>query len=169
MKVICKTVVFSILVLGLYSCAVLAPTPTATPAPSATSLPSQTPTLEPTSTVVPTDTPTLTPIPPTETPEAPVIPMPTGKPVAEWEGIPVMPDAIAGDGDGQGYSYAIRATPADIVAYYQDAMEKLGWKLFATGQGSTESTILIFIKGSETISVSILPQFDDLNYVLLVK
>ena len=96
--------------------------------------------------------------------------MPAGKPVSNWEGIPVMPKAIAGDGDNQGYSYTIIGLPEVVQAYYEREMPKLGWNMFATGKGGKAGTImLIFMKGTDTASVTIIPQADNLLYVLIVK
>jgi hypothetical protein len=177
MKTIRKIVICSILVIALTSCSAFAPKPTQTPIPTGTSLPtltataepSRTPTLtdEPTSTAVP---PTKTPIPSTYTPSAPVLPMPSGEPLSNWEGFPVMPNAIAGDGDSQGYSFTIKATSEEVQKFYALELSKLGWNMFATGQGSkNNSVLLIFLKGTDTASVTIIPQEGDLLYVLLVK
>lgn len=95
--------------------------------------------------------------------------MPTGKPVTNWEGIPVMPNAIAGDGDSQGYTFTIKATTEEVQKFYEKTMSKLGWNMFASGQGTTEAILLIFMKGSDTMTISIIPQPDDLMYVLFVK
>src|SRR5664279_796206 len=112
MNAISKIIIFSVLVIALTSCGAFAPKPTQTPVPTATSLPTLTATSEPTGTPTPTEEPTntavpptKTPIPVTETPSSPDLPMPSGKPVSNWEGFPVMPDAIAGDGDSTGYSF----------------------------------------------------------------
>jgi len=132
-----------------------------------TSLPTSTP--EPT--ITPTVKPTETPVPPTETSSAsaPVLPMPSGKPLTNWEDIPVMPNAIAGDGDSKGYSFTIKASPDEVQKFYKKEMTKLGWNMFASGQGTTSAVILIFMKDSKTASVSIIPQPDGLMYVMLVK
>lgn len=95
--------------------------------------------------------------------------MPTGKPITNWEGIPVMPNAIAGDGDSQGYTFTIKATPEEVQKFYEKTMSKLGWNMFASGQGTTEAILLIFMKGSDTMTISIIPQPDGLMYVLFVK
>ncbi len=139
---------------------------------SAISAPTSTPTLpEPTSTFtpLPTNTPTITPVPPTETPSEPVLPTPSGKPASEWEGIPVMPDAIAGDGDSQGYSFTVNASPDEIQQFYQKELEKLGWNLLASGKGTTNAVIMIFTNDTGTASVSIFPQPDGIMLVMLVK
>ena len=169
MKTISKIIVILVLVMALTSCSAFAPKPTETPVPTATSLPTLTSTPEPTITPAPTKEPTQTPVPPTETPSAPVLTMPTGKPVANWEGIPVMPNAIAGDGDSKGYTFTIKATPDEVQKFYEKAMAKLGWNMFASGQGTTSAILLIFLKDTDTASVSIIPQPDGVMYVLLVK
>jgi hypothetical protein len=176
MKAISKILTFSILVFALTSCSAFAPQPTQTPVPTATSLPTLTATPEPTSTSTPTEEPTNTPVPPTATkiPPTPTsagsdLPLPTGKPVSNWEGIPVMPKAIAGDGDHQGYSYTIIGAPEVVQAYYEREMPKLGWGIFASGTGETKAILIFFKKGSDLATVSIIPQGDNLLYVLLVK
>jgi hypothetical protein len=122
-----------------------------------------------TNTPEPTNTPTKTPVPPTETPSAPVLPMPSGKPASEWEGIPIMPNAIAGQGDDQGYSFTINASSDEIQQFYEKELGKLGWNVFASGQGTTSAVLLIFMKDTIMLTVSILPQPDGIMYVLLVK
>jgi hypothetical protein len=163
MKTIGKAIILSVLVTALASCNALSPKPTETPTPTATSLPSST------STPQPTNTPTETPVPPTETPSAPVLSMPSGNPSSEWEGIPVMPNAIAGEGDSTGYAFTINASPDEIQEYYEQELGKLGWNMLASGQGTTNAILLIFMKDTSTFSVSIIPQTDGVMYVLLVK
>ncbi len=176
MKVISKIIIISVLVMALTSCSAFAPKPTETPVPTATSLPTLTSTSEPTITPTPTEEPTKTPIPPTKTPIHPtetlsalVLIMPTGKPATNWEGIPVMPNAIAGDGDSKGYSFTIKTTSDEVQKFYEKAMGKLGWNMFAAGQGTTSAILLMFMKGTDLVSISIIPQTDGLMYVLLVK
>ena len=82
-----------------------------------------------------------------------------------------MPSAIAGDGDSNSYSFTVKASPDEVQKFYEKAMAKLGWNMFASGQGATKALMLIFMKGSgsSTVSVSVIPQPDDLVYVMLVK
>ncbi len=163
MKTIGRAILLSFLVIVLASCSSFVPQPTETPIPTETSLPTATNTPEP------TYTPTQTPIPPSETPSTPDLPMPSGKPASEWEGIPVMPNAIAGEGDSKGYSFTINATPEEIQNFYEKELGKLGWNMLASGQGTTNAILLIFMKDTNTFSVSIIPQPDGIMYVLLVK
>ncbi len=167
MKTVSKTLLLSVLAIALASCSTFAPKPTETPIPTETSLPTSTSTPEPTKT--PTQSPTETPVPATETPSAPVLRMPTGNPAKEWEGIPIMPNAIAGEGDSKGYSFTIKASVDEIQKFYETKLAKLGWNAFASGQGTTDAVMLIFMKDTAVLSISIIPQPDGIMYVLLVK
>lgn len=80
-----------------------------------------------------------------------------------------MPGAIAGEGDDKGYSFTIKASPEEIQEYYEYELGKLGWTMFAAGQGTTQAILLIFMKDGGTCSVSILPQADGIVYVMLIK
>jgi hypothetical protein len=97
--------------------------PTLTP----TATPTFTPTLTPTNTTTPTYTPlpTDTPIPPTFTPTPD---LPKGKPVAVWQGIPIMPNAIAGEGTDKAFKFITAASVDEVMAYYVATMPKYGWK-----------------------------------------
>ena len=167
MKTISKAMILSTLVIALSSCNAFAVKPTQTPIPTATSLPTSTSTPQPT--ITPTIKPSDTPIPPTNTSSALALSMPSGKPVSTWEGIPVMPTAIAGDGDSKGYSFTVKAPIDDVQNFYKNEMTKLGWNVFASGQGTTNAILLMFMKGANLVTVSIIPLSDGLIYVMLVK
>jgi hypothetical protein len=135
--------------------------PTALPTP----VPTLTFTAVPTATPVPTDTP----FPPTETPQAASGLDPKGKPDSEWQGIPIMPDAIAGEGDEEGYVFTVQATPQQVQEYYDRELPKLGWHSLAVGEGENSSLILMYTNNaSEMLSISVLAKGDEC-LVLLVK
>ena len=120
--------------------------------------------LTPAATAIPTGIAAVTVIPsallPSQTSE--------GQLTLEWNGIPIMPGAIAGEGDEEGYVFTIKATPAQVQEYYQLELGKLGWQPFAQEDGDS-SMIIIFTDGaSATLTVSILSKWDDV-LVLLVK
>jgi len=95
--------------------------------------------------------------------------LPVGTPDKEWKGIPIMPDAINGEGDDKGYRFTIQSTSEAIQQYYEAELSKQGADLFATGEGSEKNTVLMmFMKGAEITSISIFPH-DDLMLVLIVK
>jgi len=173
MKSIIKVMLLSILVIILASCNSFTPQLTETPTPTNTSLPTSTssPTTTPTSTPEPTSTPPNTSVPPTATPteSAPDLPMPSGTPSSEWEGVSIMPNALSGEGISQGYIFTINATSDEIQLFYENEMAKLGWDALASGLSATNATLMIFFKGANTFSVTIIPQPDGTMYVMLVK
>jgi hypothetical protein len=134
----------------------------ATPTPSST----QVNTPAPTQTAIPT----FTPIPfPTQTPDFITRILPSGIPDQEWNGIPVMPAAINGEGDEHGYTFTVQASVQEIQGYYEAELAGIGASLFSAGEGSEKnSVLLIFLKGQELITVSIIPH-EGLMVVLLVK
>jgi hypothetical protein len=79
-----------------------------------------------------------------------------------------MPDAIAGEGDAEGYVFTIRATPQQVQEYYQLELGKLGWQFFAEGQGEASLMLIFMNDAAETLSVSILTRGNE-SLVLLVK
>ncbi|MCB9422622.1 MAG: hypothetical protein H6667_22660 [Ardenticatenaceae bacterium] len=98
-----------------------------------------------------------------------LLPIPTGKPAAEWNGLPIMPQAIAGD-EGEGsYYFTVEATAEEVEAFYEDEMQQLGWSLLGVGEGETGALLVIFQKESEVASISILLFNESTSYVFLVR
>lgn len=161
MKIISKLTIILVLASAFIACRVL------TPQPTPTSLP--TPTPGATYTSPPTAKPTDIALSPTATPTIPVLDIPTGKPVANWEGFPIMPEAIAGDGHSRSYTFTIKASVEQVQQFYEKEIAKLGWNLFASEQSTTEAALLFFMKGSDILTLSIIPLPDGVTYVLLVK
>jgi len=130
---------------------------------------------QPTPTAIPTLTftvipimPTNTPLSPTETPDAVSALVPEGQPASEWDGIPIMPEAIAGEGDAESYVFTVKATPQQVQDYYQTELAKLGWQPFATGNGDSALMLMFTNNASATLTVSIVAKGDEV-LVLLVK
>lgn len=139
------------------------------PACSSLATPTSVPTLAPTAIPVfaATVASTQSPLRPTETPDLVAELDPKGQPAKEWNGIPIMPGAIAGEGDAEGYVFTIKATPQQIQEYYQLELSKLGWQPFA--QADVESSVFIFTnESSETLAVNIVTKGEE-ALVLLVK
>ena len=145
------------------ACSVLAPAPTTTPTQTAALISTDTPA------PIPTATQVNTPQPRAETPDPISVLLPSGNPEKEWNGIRIMPGAINGDGDNEGYRFTINATAEEVQAYYEKELGKLGWGLMAAGSGATDSVMLIFSnEASLVMSVSIFPH-GDLKLVLIVS
>lgn len=154
-----KKLIAAMLLLVLSACTnTLQPTSTAIPTFTVTVLP----------TLAPTLILTVTPPLPSETPNVVSELVPKGQPASEWKGIPIMPGAIAGEGDEEGYVFTIQATPQQVHDYYRLELEKLGWQSLTQGDGES-STMLIFMNNtSATLTVSIIAKGDEV-LVLLVR
>jgi hypothetical protein len=154
---------FSILALVSLSCSDLsflaptpAPVPTSTSTQTATPVPSFTP------------SPSMTPKPPTSTPDIVSLLLPSGTPVEMWNGIPIMPGAIAGEATAEGYTFSIREDTEAIQAFYGRELTRQGYDLFATGEGDEKNILLLmFMQGTEFVTISIMPG-GDLMIVLII-
>jgi hypothetical protein len=134
--------------------------------PTSTAIPTFTATVLPT--LAPTLIPAVTPPLPSETPDIVSARVPEGQPASEWKGIPIMPGAIAGEGDEEGYVFIIRATPQQVQDYYQLELGKLGWQSIAQGDGES-STMLIFMNNtSTTLTVSIIAKGEKVLVLLAI-
>ena len=139
-------------------------TASATPVPTATATFTLTPT--PTDTPSATLTPTRTRIPRTATPDLSYLFNFSGKPLPSWNGLPVMPQAIAGEDKSDVYYFYVKASLEVVYQYYLQEMPRWGWQLFSSA-GSKNSDVLIFIKGHNTVTVGILVK-GDLASVMLI-
>ena len=91
---------------------------------------------------------------------------PTGTPIDEWNGIPVMPAATVGEEFGEStYSYTVPATATDVQDFYNQKMEDLGWSSPFGFQASEEGGIMIFQNGSDFVTITIVPDQDNSNSV----
>jgi len=125
---------------------------------------------------IPTEIPTFTAVP---TRTAPVIPTMTlrtsgetpdgtSELASEWNGVPIMPGEIAGEGDEDGYVFTIKATPQRVQEYYQLELGNLGWQLLSQ-EADESSMIMMFVNGaSETLTIHVIAK-DGEALVLLVK
>ena len=91
---------------------------------------------------------------------------PTGKPVDEWNGIPVMPQATAGEEFGEStYGFTVPASVTDVQAFYTQKMEELGWTSAFSLPVTDEGGILLFQNGDKLLTISITPDQNDPNSV----
>ena len=152
-----KLIAASLFLLVLAACPNFAqPTPTPVPIPTFTAI----------LTLMATVLQINTALPPTETPSVVSELIPQSQPASEWSGVPVMPDAVTGEGDDESYVFTVIATPQQVQEYYQRELGKLGWQSFAQGNGDTP--LMFTNKASETLTVSIMVKGGQ-SLVLLVK
>jgi hypothetical protein len=89
---------------------------------------------------------------------------PQGKPVEQWNNIPIMPQATAGqEFSERTYSYTVPATAAEVQEFYKGKMESLGWKSPFGFQVTEDGGILFFQKENDFLTVTIVPDDKDTN------
>lgn len=81
---------------------------------------------------------------------------PLGEPIAEWQGIPIMPGALRGGETSQGYEFTTLAAIDGITRFYQVALADMGYSLTTSGE-QAGVTFLLFDKGSAQVVIGILP------------
>ena len=87
---------------------------------------------------------------------------PTGTPVDEWNGIPVMPAATAGEEFGEStYGYTVPASATDVKAFYTQEMEGLGWTSTFSLPVTEEGGILLFQNENDFLTITITPDQND--------
>jgi hypothetical protein len=104
----------------------------------------------------------------TQTPDVVSSLIPDVQPASEWNGIPIMPGAIAGDGDEESYVFTIQATPPQVQEYYQHELAKLGWHPSATDNQASSLMLMFTNNASATLTISIIAKGDQV-LVLLMK
>lgn len=82
---------------------------------------------------------------------------PEGTPVSEWNGVPVMPQATAGQEftDSNTYSFKVDATIQEVQDYYNTELEKLGWSSSFTMPGNDTVAVLTYQKENSFLTVTI--------------
>ena len=92
---------------------------------------------------------------------------PQGEPVAEWNGIPIMPQATAGqETDTSNYSFKFTGTVQEAQDFYNAEMEKLGWSSMFNMPGDANGAILAFQKGGNVLTITIVSTGDSTVVVL---
>lgn len=82
---------------------------------------------------------------------------PQGTPVSEWNGIPIMSQATAGQEfpDTKSYSFKADATVKESVDFYNAELEELGWSSSVNTPADANGAFLIFNKDSRTLNITI--------------
>jgi hypothetical protein len=83
---------------------------------------------------------------------------PQGEPVSEWNGVPIMSQATAGQDfpDTNTYSFKVDATVKEAEDFYKDELPKRGWNSSPFTMPSTDSmAVLVYQKDSNVLTVTI--------------
>ncbi len=89
---------------------------------------------------------------------------PQGKPGTDWNGIPIMTQATAGqEFDANTYSFrASGVTAQDVQTFYNDKLKAAGWSSTFSAAGGSSGGIMLFTKDSSILSITITPVDQDL-------
>jgi len=91
---------------------------------------------------------------------------PSGTPAEEWNGIPIMPQATAGEEFGETtYSFTAPVTATDVQTFYSQNMEELGWTSAFSFPVSEDGGILSFQKDDDFVIITIAPDQNNSNSV----
>jgi hypothetical protein len=92
---------------------------------------------------------------------------PQGTPVAEWNGIPIMTQASAGqEFNAKTYSFKAAATATEVQAFYKEKLTALGWSEPFNVPGGTTMAVMIFQKETSLLTISVTPSGDQVVVVL---
>ncbi len=96
---------------------------------------------------------------------------PQGQPVTDWNGIPIMTQATAGEEFSKStYSYKVSGvTTQDVQTFYQDKLKALGWSSPFSAQGGSAGGIMLFNKESQVLSITIAESDKDLVVLLSLQ
>jgi hypothetical protein len=84
---------------------------------------------------------------------------PQGTPVQEWRGIPIMPQAIAGEefSESNTYSFKANVTAQEVQEFYSNELTALGWTQPFEVPLEAEGGLLMFQKENSGLMILITP------------
>lgn len=84
---------------------------------------------------------------------------PQGTPVAEWKGVPVMPQAVAGQefSASNTYSFRVSATGKEIQDFYNRELTALGWSQPVELPIAEDGGFLFYEKDGSVLTIFITP------------
>jgi hypothetical protein len=103
---------------------------------------------------------------------------PVGGPVQSWNGIPIMPQATAGQEfkPGAVYSFKAPATISQGVSFYKAKISALGFKFngdtitgsAGTGSNALHNSVLNTYKGAQILLIYIAAYDSDTGHIIVV-
>lgn len=96
---------------------------------------------------------------------------PQGKPVTEWNGIPIMSEATAGQEFSKSvYSYRLSGTdePA-IQTFYNDKLKAAGWSSPFSAEGGSAGGLMLFTKELQVLTITITKADQDTVVLLTLQ
>ena len=83
---------------------------------------------------------------------------PQSPPLSEWQGIPVMPQALAGEETDDMYVYKVAVTVTEVDEFYAAQLPSLGWEKIFSMPATEGMTILLYGKDGQSLSVTVTTQ-----------
>ena len=96
---------------------------------------------------------------------------PTGTPVSEWNGIPIMPQATSGQEFTKStYSYKAPAMPqVEVQSFYDVKLKELGWTSEFTAATGAQGGILVFSKEGKVLTITVAKSDQDIVVMLILE
>jgi hypothetical protein len=96
---------------------------------------------------------------------------PQGSPVSEWNGIPIMTQATAGEEFSKNtYSYRVSGVEeSDVQTFYTDKLKAAGWTSPFSAQGGSAGGLMLFTKDTSVLSITITKADQDLVVLLSMQ
>jgi len=93
----------------------------------------------------------------TDLPDLGQLQNPQGTPVTEWNGIPIMTQASAGQefADASSYSFKGNMTVQEVQDYYNTELVKLGWSSMASLPGGATGATLLYSKDNGLLTIAV--------------
>jgi len=84
---------------------------------------------------------------------------PQGAPVQDWRGIPIMPEAIAGQefSENNTYSFKVNVTAQAVQEFYDEQLTALGWSQPFSFPVEGEGGLMVFRKEESSLAITITP------------
>ena len=95
---------------------------------------------------------------------------PTGKPVSNWNDIPIMTQATTGQEFNKNtYSFKAAASATDVQTFYTDQLKTLGWSSSFSAQGGGQGGVMLFTKGTSVLSITVTSSGKDVVVLLFLQ
>jgi hypothetical protein len=94
---------------------------------------------------------------------------PTGKPVSTWSGIPIMPQATAGEEfSATSYSYKVPVAAADVQTFYDQQLKAAGWTSQFGLSVTSSGGVMVYQKDNVVVTFTVAQDPNDKNAVVVV-
>ena len=95
---------------------------------------------------------------------------PQGNPAQEWRGIPIMPEAIAGQefAVNNAYSFKVQVNALDVQAFYDERLTQLGWSQPFDSLFDENGGTMTFRKEGSSLTITVASSEDSVVVLLVM-